>query len=343
MLFDGTTNGPSSRIYRIVNRNRGLRFIGEMGDKENQSSQEFPSRDENTELETNMELALQSAKREKRNAKSALTRLLSTLTTRLLDRRAEKDDIIEVLERIERQKDEVFLILDRMEQIYTKLGDKTNVEKVTDEGEVINDQVSNETYVARKCILSKIAQKISASSSKRTSVADKVEESQMAQQQFRVPDLAQQHFERASPKLIELEDIELERRGSDIEQTLIRPVDEQCDMFHVSEENYANYEKNDRNASNHRDVDLDQMTLRDAEYNYASKENNVRNVTRDLSPRRQIPGEQLFVDKQSELPSRRKTEPNSQLERIRIPKFEGDKLEFQQWYTAFIETTNETK
>jgi hypothetical protein len=313
-----------------------------MGDEENQSSQECPSRDENTELETNKELALQSAKREKRNAKSALTRLLSTLTTRLSDRRAKKDDIIEVLERIERQKDEVFLILDRMEQIYTKLGDKTNVEKVTDEGEVINDQVSNETYVARKCILSsKIAQKISASSSRRTSVADKVEESQMAQQPFRVPE-AQQHFERASPKLIELEDKELERRGSDIELTLIRPVDEQCDMFHVSEENYANYEKNDRNASNHRDVDLDQMTLRDAEYNYASKEKNVRNVTRDLSPRRQISGEQLFVDKQSELPSRRKTEPNSQLERIRIPKFEGDKLEFQQWYTAFISCVDET-
>ena len=52
----------------------------------------------------------------------------------------------------------------------------------------------------------------------------------MAQQPFRVPE-AQQHFERASPKLIELEDKELERRGSDIEQTLIRPVDEQCDMF----------------------------------------------------------------------------------------------------------------
>jgi predicted nuclease with TOPRIM domain len=50
--------------------------------------------------------------------------LLSTLKTRLSDRKAEKDDIIEVLERIERQKDEVFLILDRMEQIYTKLGDK---------------------------------------------------------------------------------------------------------------------------------------------------------------------------------------------------------------------------
>ena len=95
-----------------------------MGDEENQGSQECPSRDENAELETNMELALQTAKREKRNAKSAVTRLLSTLTTRLSDRRAEKDDIIEVLERIERQKDDVFLILDRMEQIYTKLGVK---------------------------------------------------------------------------------------------------------------------------------------------------------------------------------------------------------------------------
>ena len=78
-----------------------------------------------------MDHALQTEKQEKRNAKSALTRLLSTLKTRLSDRKAEKDDIIEVLERIERQKDEVFLILDRMEQIYTKLGDKTNVEKVT--------------------------------------------------------------------------------------------------------------------------------------------------------------------------------------------------------------------
>ena len=55
----------------------------------------MPQLRRNAELETNMELALQTAKREKRNAKSALTRLLSTLTTRLSDRRAKKEDIIE--------------------------------------------------------------------------------------------------------------------------------------------------------------------------------------------------------------------------------------------------------
>ena len=65
-------------------------------------------------------------------------------------------------------------------------------------------------------------------------------------------------------------------------------------------------------------------------------------VRRGLTIKDQTSREEYLKDEQSGLQVKRRTEPNNQLERIRIPKFEGNKLEFQQWYTAFISFVDET-
>ena len=95
-------------------------------------------RDESIETEIDFDRALRITKRDKRNAKSALMKTIRQLTCRLSEGMADKREIIEELHRIEKQKDEVFTILDHMEEIYTKIGDKVNAEKVIDKGEVIN-------------------------------------------------------------------------------------------------------------------------------------------------------------------------------------------------------------
>ena len=49
-----------------------------------------------------------------------------------------------------------------MEEIYTILYTRFNAAKVIDEGEVINDQVSNETFVARKFLSSLVLNVVQA-------------------------------------------------------------------------------------------------------------------------------------------------------------------------------------
>ena len=116
-------------------------------------------------------------------------------------------------------------------------------------------------------------------------------------------------------------------------------IGEQCVVLQPSEEKN---EKNDRNVSNDKYVELNETDSREDENSYATKEKYDWNVRRGLTIKEQTSREEFLKDEQSGLQVKRRTEPNDQLERIHIPKFEGHKLEFQQWYTAFISCMDET-
>lgn len=127
-----------------------------------------------------------------------------------------------VLERIERQKDEVFTILDRLESIYNHQGDKGSASKVIGEGDTINEQVSTETGVARKylsVLVMNKAHKTSASSSSDASVSDESKKKQMAQRQGRLEQNTELDLD-ATTKQSELAAEDLESQSSDIEETV---------------------------------------------------------------------------------------------------------------------------
>ena len=87
-------------------------------------------------------------KREKKNAKSNLTRMLNQLVVLLSDEKYDRHKIVEVIECLERLKDEVMRILEELETVYSKLQDEESERKTSKEIEV-NEQVDRELGEAR--------------------------------------------------------------------------------------------------------------------------------------------------------------------------------------------------
>ena len=132
-----------------------------------------------------------------------------------------------------------------------------------------------------------------------------------------------ENFECPSQKPIELDDEEPGTPGSNVEQTFNELIGEQYVVSQPSEEKNAKNEKNDRNVSNDKYVELNETDSREDEHSYAAKEKYDWNVRRGLTIKKPTSREEYLKDEQSELQVKRRTEPNNQLERIRIPKFEG--------------------
>ena len=62
----------------------------------------------------------------------------------------DRDKVVEVLERLERLRDEVMRILEELETVYSKLRDEEKERKTSEEIEEINAQVDRELSQARE-------------------------------------------------------------------------------------------------------------------------------------------------------------------------------------------------
>lgn len=75
-------------------------------------------------------------KREKKNAKSNLTRMLNQLAVSISEENYDKRS--ETIERLEKLRDEVMRILEELETVYSKLQDEENERKTSKEIEEVN-------------------------------------------------------------------------------------------------------------------------------------------------------------------------------------------------------------
>lgn len=82
--------------------------------------------------------------REKKNAKSNLTRMLNQLVALISDEKYDRRKIVEVIERLERLRDEVMRILEELETVYSKLQDEENEGKTRKEIEEVSEQVDRQ-------------------------------------------------------------------------------------------------------------------------------------------------------------------------------------------------------
>ena len=96
-------------------------------------------------------------KREKKNAKSNLTRMLNQLTLTISEEVYDRHKIVEVIERLERLRDEVMRILEELETAYCKLRDEEKEKKTSEEIEEINEQVDRELSQARVIMLTQVS------------------------------------------------------------------------------------------------------------------------------------------------------------------------------------------
>lgn len=100
-------------------------------------------------------------KREKKNAKSNLTRMLNQLAVLVSDEKYDRRKIVEVIERLERLRDEVMRILEELETVYSKLQDEENERKTSKEMEEVSEQVDRELGEARVIMLAQVNSSIS--------------------------------------------------------------------------------------------------------------------------------------------------------------------------------------
>ena len=95
-------------------------------------------------------------KREKKNAKSNLTRMLNQFVVLITDEKYDRHKIVEGMERLVRLREEVMKILEELETVYSKLQDKDNERKTSNEIDEVNEQVDRELSEARVIMLAQV-------------------------------------------------------------------------------------------------------------------------------------------------------------------------------------------
>lgn len=115
---------------------------------------EEKGQEERRERYENVDVVVEGLKREKRKAKSKLTKQLNQVASMLLsEEQNDKKKVVELMEHVESQREETTLILEELVLAYNKMNDTENARKMTDELEDINEQVNRELGQARVSLL----------------------------------------------------------------------------------------------------------------------------------------------------------------------------------------------
>jgi hypothetical protein len=89
------------------------------------------------EAEETVVVDISDFRKQKQNAKSLLTRLLTQLSCLLSEENPNRKNICYLLVKIDEQKDICLEVLDKLEEAYQKSGDKQNVPRIGDESDKI--------------------------------------------------------------------------------------------------------------------------------------------------------------------------------------------------------------
>ena len=121
------------------------------------SSEESQDGQERYENEiSQLHTAVGVLKREKRNAKSNLTRMLNQFVVLITDEKYDRHKIVDGMERLVRLREELMKILEELETVYSKLQDKDNERKTSEEIDEVNEQVDRELSEVRVIMLAQV-------------------------------------------------------------------------------------------------------------------------------------------------------------------------------------------
>ena len=96
-------------------------------------------------------------KREKKSAKSNLTRMLNQFVVLITDEKYDRHKIVEGMERLVRLREEMMKVLEELETVYSKLQDKDNERKTSNEIDEVNEQVDRGLSEARVIMLAHVS------------------------------------------------------------------------------------------------------------------------------------------------------------------------------------------
>lgn len=276
------------------------------------------------------ERRIRDLRKEKRNAKSQMTRLLTKLSGALAEQNPRHTDITDLLTRIEEQNDFALSIMQELEIEYRDSNAAQAAEKVSDEADAIVEQVDRETGPARLLLASLVKSRSIASSIDGSETSERRRQKERAESEARA---RKENLERE----IEMRLEELERQQKELQSV----NDEVIKRRHELEEEI----ENELGLVENGDQEIRQST---------SPENTAMQIVTNDEQKKENresekshPGERSVNETVSkpQLP----VNPNfagiftqGQLERIRIPVFSGNKMEFQKWNAAFTSCVDQT-
>ena len=286
----------------------------------------MPSNDEK-DMELNEtedhECRLRDCKQEKRIAKSQMTRLLNKLAS-VLSEDNSQDEVKELLEKIQEQQEETLMVMFRLEKVYHQKNDTSMAKKVSNEGDNLVEQINRETIPACSLLASLTKVKSRANSVADSEASQRRKEKEKAEMEAH---LRRDHLEweiEQNPQELDRQEKELQVVHEEIikrRQELENEVDE-----HLFREQEFTKEYHPLPLQQNKSVENPQQQ----QENKAPQKSpdHVHAVeTPSLEMLKSHPSINVSADAGSIVNNRGM---HGQLERIRIPIFSGNKMDFQQ-------------
>ena len=280
---------------------------------------------------------IQEYKQDKRNAKRQMTRLLNKLATMLSeDDSIPKTEINDMLHKIEEQQDHTIIAINRLESFYRQKNEKALAEKVSDEVDDLLEQIDRETRPARLLLASRTKVKSRPSSVADSEASQRRKEKEKAEMEARLwrDQLAweiEQNREQIQRQEKELHAVneELNKRRQELEDEIDGELGLQKDFF----EEYHPLPTQQETSAKSQQLEQEVKTSKKTTMEYVQSAKTPPPETSELHRSRNPPNTDFATENR---------ETQGQLERIRIPIFSGNKMDFQRWNAAFTSCVDMT-
>lgn len=273
---------------------------------------------------------IQEYRQDKRNAKRQMTHLLNKLATMLSeDDSIPKSEIKDMLHKIEEQQDHTIMVINRSESFYHQKNEEALAEKVSDEVDDLLEQIDHETRPARLLLASCTKVKSRPSSVPDSEASQKRKEKEKAEMEVR---LRRDQFEweieqnreqiQRQEKELHAVNEELNKRRQELEDEIDGESGLQKDFF----EEYHPLPMQQETSAKSQQLEQEVKTSKKTTMEYVQSAKTPPPETSKLHCSRNPPNTDFATENH---------EMQGQLERIRIPIFSGNKMDFQCWNAAF--------
>ena len=256
-------------------------------------------------------LIIEQYRETERNAKSRMTRVLNKLAS-VLSGDPRHIDIIDLLQQVKEQMDSSLRVMSRLERAYRENKDPEMASKVSDEADLLFERVDLETASARSFLASSSTASIADSqASERRREREKAE--------------GESRKRKEKKKRIELE-IAKKREELERQEREVQSAKEESNKRRDELENEADEELCKAND----EIPQSESSKIEAHVNTSEFQNPAgpKSTKTEAAIKPQLPAKDFTV--------------NGQLERICIPIFSGNKMDFQRWNAAFTSSVDLT-
>ena len=286
--------------------------------------------------------SIPDCKQEKRNAKSQMTRLLNKLAI-VLTEDDSSVDIKTLWEKIQEQQENVLQVMSRLENAYRRKQDENMAEKVSDEADDLVEQIDRETMPARARLASLTKVKSRASSVADSEASQRRKDKERAEMEARLRrDRLELEIQQNREEL-ERQDQELQAVNEEINkrrQELEDAIEEELGIEKVTDE-FRQLPSQQKKSIEHNQEKSPEKSPKESD-KCEKHRSDCDHMYSVKTPPPEMPTSPNYAKDSDPGSTAVNRETHGQLERIRIPIFSGNKMDFQRWNAAFTSCVDMT-